>query len=71
MEKEQHDLANKLSSVQRLIDANEDDKKVMIQKRNKMIKELKQLGWSAIRIAKHLDKTRDFVYKSIDSVEGK
>tara|TARA_R100000781_G_scaffold94141_1_gene58561 strand:- start:234 stop:446 length:213 start_codon:yes stop_codon:yes gene_type:complete len=64
-------IANKLSSVQRLIDANEDDKKVMIQKRNKMIKELKQLGWSAIRIAKHLDKTRDFVYKSIDSVEGK
>ena len=70
MEKELQ-IANKLSSVQRLIDANEDDKKVMIQKRNKMIKELKQLGWSAIRIAKHLDKTRDFVYKSIDSVEGK
>lgn len=70
MEKELQ-LANKLSSVQQLIDANEDDKKIMIQQRNKMIKELKQLGWSAIRIAKHLDKTRDFVYKSIDSVEGK
>ena len=70
MEKELQ-LASKLSSVQQLIDANEDDKKIMIQQRNKMIKELKQLGWSAIRIAKHLDKTRDFVYKSIDSVEGK
>tara|TARA_R100001082_G_scaffold110077_1_gene88879 strand:- start:2399 stop:2611 length:213 start_codon:yes stop_codon:yes gene_type:complete len=64
-------IANQLSIVQRAIDENEDDKKIMIQQRNKMIKELKQLGWSAIRIAKHLDKTRDFVYKSIDSVEGK
>ena len=70
MEKEIQ-LANKLSSVQRLIDANEDDKKVMIQQRNKIIKKLKHMGWSAIRIAKHLDKTRDFVYKSIDSVEEK
>ncbi len=70
MEKELQ-IANQLSIVQRAIDENEDDKKIMIQQRNKMIKELKQLGWSAIRIAKHLDKTRDFVYKSIDSVEGK
>ncbi len=70
MEKELQ-IANQLSIVQRAIDENEDDKKIMIQQRNKMIKELKQLGWSAIRIAKHLDKTRDFVYKSIDSVEEK
>ena len=70
MEKELQ-IANQLSIVQKAIDENEDDKKIMIQQRNKMIKELKQLGWSAIRIAKHLDKTRDFVYKSIDSVEGK
>jgi len=62
-------LAIKLTSIQKLIDNNEDDKKAMIQQRNKIIKKLKQLGWSAINIASHLDKTRDFVYKSIDSVE--
>ena len=68
MEKEIQ-LANKLSSVQRLIDGNEDDKKIMLQQRNKLIKKLKNEGWSAVRIAKHLNKTRDFVYKCIDTVQ--
>ncbi len=33
------------------------------------IKELKKEGWGAIKIAKHLNKTRDFVYKAIEKLE--
>lgn len=63
------ELSNKLVSVQELIDKNDKDKKVLIKTRNAIIKELREEGWGAIKIAKHLNKTRDFVYKAIEKLE--
>lgn len=63
------ELSNKLVSVQELIDKNDKDKKILIKTRNEIIKELKEEGWGAIKIANHLNKTRDFVYKAIEKLE--
>jgi len=63
------ELSNKLVSVQELIDKNDKDKKVLIKTRNEIIKELREEGWGAIKIANHLNKTRDFVYKAIEKLE--
>jgi len=63
------ELSNKLVSVQELIDKNDKDKKVLIKTRNAIIKELREEGWGAIKIANHLNKTRDFVYKAIEKLE--
>lgn len=63
------ELSNKLVSVQELIDKNDKDKKILIKTRNEIIKELREEGWGAIKIANHLNKTRDFVYKAIEKLE--
>ena len=63
------ELSNKLVSIQESIDKNDKDKKILIKTRNEIIKELKKVGWGAIKIAKHLNKTRDFVYKAIEKLE--
>lgn len=63
------ELSNKLVSVQELIDKNDNDKKILIKTRNAIIKELREEGWGAIKIANHLNKTRDFVYKAIEKLE--
>lgn len=62
-------LSIKLTEVQKLIDNNDKDKKILIKTRNKLIKELKAAGWGAIKIAKHLNKTRDTIYKAIETLE--
>tara|TARA_R100000278_G_scaffold119134_1_gene100332 strand:- start:217 stop:429 length:213 start_codon:yes stop_codon:yes gene_type:complete len=63
------ELSIKLGEVQDLIERNNTDRKILLEKRNIIIKQLKRAGWSAIRIAKHIGMTRDFVYKAIDTVE--
>jgi len=63
------ELSNKLVSVQELIDKNDKDKKDLIKTRNAIIKELREEGWGAIKIANLLNKTRDFVYKAIEKLE--
>ena len=63
------ELSNKLVSIQKLIEQKDKNKKILIKTRNEIIKELKGVGWGAIKIAKHLNKTRDFVYKAIEKLE--